>query len=350
MNYSRRNGGPLVLPGAVTGLPFDITTDPRTEGTYLGGNGGNVTGIPLPLIPPGTIGPDGNPVLPRWTHGELTDESLEQLSESEGEVTGTIALTYRINDDVMTYVRYSRGYRSGAFNNGLVYADEGEDAYVNPEFVDAYELGMKGEFYDGLMRFNATAFYYDYQDQQFVNQIGVSAVLENAGGVDIYGLELELLAIPMEGLTLQAGLGLIDAEYNELFLAGVDDLKGNEPVSTPDTNFNIAVDYEFDIGPEWVTRLHVDGNYIGDQWFSAYNDAVVPGLGDYSDLKQDAYWIWNARASFADNSDTYAISLWAANLADEEFDVYGINLQGLGFNSFSMGAPRTYGVDFTYRF
>ncbi|MEH6549287.1 MAG: TonB-dependent receptor [Pseudomonadales bacterium] len=343
MNYSRLNGGPLAVPGIGV-------TDTRTEGTWIGGNEGNALGIPAPFIPPGTIGPGGTPLLPVWTHAAYTAESAEVRSESEGEVTGTIALNYGFNDDTMGYIRFSHGYRSGAFNNGLVYADEGSDAYVNPEFVDAWELGLKSEFFDGMMRLNAAAFYYDYQDQQFVNQIGISAILENAGGVDIYGLEFELLAIPTEGLTLQAGLGLIDAEYNELFLTGADDLAGNEPVSTPDTNFNLAVDYEFDISNNWVARLHVDGNYLSSQWFSAYNGEVVPGFGDYRDIKQDAYWLWNARAVFADNTDTYAVSLWVANLANEEYDVYGIALQTLGYNSFAMGAPRTYGVDFTFRF
>jgi iron complex outermembrane receptor protein len=340
LNYSRINGGPLTIPGAITGLPFDIVTDPRTEGSYIPGN---TTGIDLPLVPP-TLG------VPVWTHGELTDESAPELSESEGEVTGTLALNYHWNDNLMTYVRYSRGYRAGAFNNGLVYQDEGDDAYANPEFVDSYEVGIKSEFFDGIMRLNGAAFYYDYSDQQFVNQIGVSAVLENAGGVDIYGLELELLAMPTDNLTLQAGLGLIDAEYNELELGGFD-LEGNEPVSAPDLNFNLAADYTIDIGENWMTRIHLDGNYVGDQWFSAYNDANLPGLGDYSDIGQDAYWLWNGRVTLADNEDRFGISLWVANMADEEYDVYAINLQGgFGYNYFISGAPRTYGAEFTYRF
>ncbi|CAN0588232.1 unnamed protein product, partial [Ectocarpus sp. 12 AP-2014] len=182
-----------------------------------------------------------------------------------------------------------------------------ENAYANPEFVDAFEIGYKGEFYDGLARLNAAAFYYDYTDQQFVNQVGISAILENAGAVDIAGLELEFLAAPTDNLTLQAGIGLIDAEYGELFLTGVD-LSGNEPVSSPEVNFNLAVDYEIDLSQNWRTLLHLDGTYIGDQWFSAYNDASVPGLGDYGDIGQEAYWIWNARVSLTDSSDRYSIT------------------------------------------
>ncbi|MEH6581058.1 MAG: TonB-dependent receptor [Halioglobus sp.] len=339
LNYSRINGGPLVLPPELTGAPFPITSDPRTEGSYIPGN---TTGIDAPLVPP-DVG------FPVWTHGDLTTDSAPELSVTEREITGTIALNYTINDDVMVYGRYSHGYRSGAFNSGVVYLDEGDNAYAEPEFVDSYELGMKGEFIEGTVRLNAAAFYYDYQDQQFVNQVGISAILENAGGVDIYGLEFEALWLATDALTIQAGLGLIDAEYNELTLTG-NDLKGNEPVSAPEVNFNIAADYEIDITNNWIARLHLDGNYIGDQWFSAYNGAVVE-TGDYSNIGQEAYWLWNARITASDAAERFAVSLWAANLTDEEYDVYAINLQGgFGFNYFMEGAPRSYGLELTYRF
>ncbi len=340
LNYSRVNGGPLVLPPALTGLPTNIVSDPRTEGTYVPGN---ATGIDAPLVPP-ELG------LPVWTHGDLTTASAPKRSENEGEVTGTVALNYRWNDDMMTYLRYSRGYRAGAWNNGLVYLEEGGAAYADPEFLDAYELGMKSEYFDGLMRLNSALFYYDYQDQQFVNQIGVSSILENAGSVDIYGLELELLAVPTDDLTLQAGLGLIDAEYSELVLTGVD-LEGNEPVSSPELNFNLAVDYRFDLGQNWQARINVNSSYVDDQWFSAYNGQNIPGLGDYSDIRQDAYWLLNGRVIFSDLTEQYAVSLWVQNATDEEYSVYAINLQGsFGYNAFQDGSPRTYGFDVTYRF
>ncbi len=343
-NVSRLNGGPLVLPPAITGAPVPIVADPRTEGSYLPGN---PTGVDAPLLPPNP----GAGFLGAWTHGELDlSASTPTLSETEEEVTGTIALTYQLTDNSITYARYSRGYRSGNFNGGLLYLDEGDEAYADPEYVDAYEIGYKGEFLDGLARLNAAAFYYDYTDQQFVNQVGISAILENAGGVDIAGLELEFLAAPTDALTLQAGLGLIDAEYNELVLTGVD-LEGNEPVSTPELNFNVAADYEIDMTEKWRAIVHVDGTFIDDQWFSAYNDQVVPGLGDYGDIGQEAYWLWNARLTFADETDRYAITAWVSNLTDEEYDVYAINLQsGFSLNYFMQGPPRLWGVDFTYRF
>ncbi len=75
-----------------------------------------------------------------------------------------------------------------------------------------------------------------------------------------------------------------------------------------------------DLVGDWVARLHLDGNFVDDQWFSAYNGAKVV-TGDYADIGQEAYWIWNARMTATGSAERFAVSLWAANLADEEYDV-----------------------------
>jgi iron complex outermembrane receptor protein len=343
-NISRINGRPLVVP--TPGGP--LVVDPRTEGTWIGGSG-NPTGIDSPIIPPGFPG------ALTWTHGVLTDASAPKRSETENEFTGTVALNYQISDDVLSYVKYSRGFRAGTYGEDLVYLDAGDGLYAKPEYIDAYELGMKGEFLNSRLRLNAALFYYDYTDQQFSNNVGLSAYLVNAGRTDISGLELELLAALTEGWTVQAGLGLLDAEFKELELSDLStpqdlsdtiDLSGNTPVSTPDVNFNIASDYETSLFDSYKLRLHVDGTYIDDQWFSAYNDQQ-----GFKDIRQDAYWDFNAHVAFSDAAEKYTVSFWINNIANEEYDVFSINLQtAAGYNYFAQGAPRTYGADFTVRF
>jgi iron complex outermembrane receptor protein len=338
-NISRINGSGFVVP--TPGGP--VVTDPRVEGTWIGGVG-NQTPFDLPV----------NPVDFTWTHGALTDESAPRRSETEEELTGTISLDYQISDNVLSYIKYSRGFRAGSYGEDLVYVDRGDDLYTRPEYVDAYELGMKAEFLDNKLRLNAALFSYDYTDQQFVNNIGLSGILENAGETDILGLELELLALLADGWTIQAGLGLMDSEYKNLSLSDLStpdpfdnlDLSGNQPVSSPDMNFNFATDYEASLSNAYTMRLHLDGTFIDDQWFSAYN-----GLIGHENIRQDGYWVFNAGVAFSDAAEKYTLAFWASNLADEEYDVFAINLQGAaGYNYFSQGAPRTYGADFTVRF
>ena len=292
-----------------------------------------------------------------YLDGPYTTASGDVRERSEDEISGKFSINYQALDSTMVYASYSRGFRSGSFNNGFYYADQLDPngVYVEPEFVDAYEIGFKGDYLDNRVRFNGAAFFYDYENQQFVNQVGVSALLANAGGAEISGIELELTALVTDNLTVTAGLGLLDSEYTELALPRLStaldpldsiDLAGNELVSSPDTNFNYMINYELPIGTNWYTRFVASGNYIGDQWFSAYND-----LDGHAGIRQDAYWVHNARLTFASSDDKLAVSLFGQNVFDEEFDVYAINLQGgFGYNYFMEGRPRTYGAELTYRF
>jgi len=292
-----------------------------------------------------------------YLDGPYSLASGEVRTVKEDAWTGRVSLDYLPSDNTMVYASYSRGFRSGSFNNGLVYADQlnHNGAYAEPEYIDAFEVGFKGEFLDNRLRLNTSAFYYDYTDQQFINQVGISAVLANAGGAEMKGFEVELLAVPLDGLTLQAGLGYLDSEYTELMLPRLStalnptdmiDLAGNTPVSSPELNFNFAIDYEFSIAGKINSRLHFDGNFIDDQWFSAYNE-----LDGNENIRQDSYWTFNGRWGFSDQSERYELGVWVRNMFDEEFSNYAINLQGgFGYNYFMDAPPRTYGVDFTVRF
>jgi len=313
---------------------------------------GNILGLNTPLIPPGALGA-GSPGF--FLDGPLTDASAPAFTETEREVTGKIGLDYKVSDDLLIYAGYNRGFRGGNINNGGQFASPADlsGIYAGPEFVDAYELGLKGDFLDGKLRVNAAAFYYDYTDQQFINQIGFAAEIVNAGGAEVLGAEFEILALLTENLTANIGLGLLDTEYTELSLSNLEtpdpfdelDLSGNELISAPDVNFSISLDYNIPVSWGAITA-HVDANYQGDQFFSAYNDAPR-----FENIKQDAYWLANARlsTSFGDEGNL-TISAWVKNLADEEYDFYAINLDGLQFDFFTTGAPRTYGLEVGYRF
>jgi len=310
---------------------------------------GNLLDLNTPLIPPGALGP-GSPGF--FLDGPLTGASAPAFTETEREVTGKISLDYRV---LLVYGGYNRGFRGGNINNGGQFASPADlsGIYAGPEFVDAYELGLKGDFLDGKLRVNAAAFYYDYTDQQFINQLGFAAEIVNAGGAEVLGAEFEILALLTDNLTVNIGLGLLDTEYTELSLSNLEtadpfdeiDLAGNELISAPDVNFSIALDYNIPVS--WGTiNAHIDANYQGDQFFSAYNDAPR-----FENIRQDAYWLANARlsTSFGDEGNL-TIAAWVKNLANEEYDFYAINLDGLAFDFFTTGAPRTYGLEVGYRF
>ncbi len=257
---------------------------------------------------------------------------------------------------MMAYGAYSRGYRSGSFNGGVYYQVRPlETAYAAPEYIEAYELGFKADLFENTLRINTAAFYYDYTDQQFINVVGISNFLENAGSSQIIGLETEVWWAATERLTLQMGLGLLESEYKELSLrntesiANVDDtidLSGNELISAPKVNLNLSVDYDVLVTNIGTLSVNANSSYQSHQWFSAYNDAI-----GYEKIEQDAYWLFNGRVTWYGADDRYQVSIWGKNILDEEYDSYAINLQaGFGYDYYTAGAARTFGVDVTYRY
>ena len=291
-----------------------------------------------------------------YTTGPYSLESAPQLSTTEKEATGKLGIDYRFNDQIMAFASYSRGYRSGSFNGGLYYEPRPiETAYAKPEYLDAFEIGLKAEAFEGQVRFNSAIFDYKYTDQQFINQVFVSAFLENAGGSRIRGAESELWAGLTESLSVSVNIGYLDTEFTELSLSNTQtvadkedtlDLSGNSLISAPTWNYTVSADYDIYENDSGYLSVNLNANFQDDQWYSAYNDD-----GGYGELKQDAYWLFNGRLSWIATDDSYSLSIWGKNLAAKEYDTYAINLQGaFGYDYYIRGAPQTYGLELKINF
>ncbi len=150
------------------------------------------------------------------------------------EVTTMASLTRNLTptesmDSGMIYFLYSEGFLSGSFNDELnIFLTPELIPLVTyqPENVSNYEVGFKGTFNGGRVRVNADIFYMDYTNKQeaieldnFDGRFGPDPSLEltqNAGAVDIYGIELELRASPWDGGFLSVDASYLVNEYNQL--------------------------------------------------------------------------------------------------------------------------------------
>lgn len=347
-------------------MPYYNTSRVGYDGTPIGTwVPGNPTGrdeafTPLTVSPNQIsfclINPARCAAAPGYTHGPYTLDSQAELDAVEREWTGKLGADFALNAEVLLYASYSKGYRSGSYNGGVYYLERDiDDAYARPEFIDAYEVGVKADLLDGRARFNAAAFYYDYTDQQFVNVVGISVFLENAGASEITGFEAEFQYQFSERLFVSTGVGWLDTQYKELMLADTTtlanpddlvDLAGNDLISAPDVNFNISLDWDVLVTEAGSLSLNLNGSYQSKQWFSAYNDKA-----EYEASKQDAYHLLNARMSWYSPDERYSVAAFVKNLEDIEYDYYAIDLQAsFGYTYFLSGPPRSWGVEAGYRF
>ncbi len=278
----------------------------------------------------------------------ISQASLVKDRIVDREWSGKVGMDYLLKNGALLYANYSRGYRSGAFN-GQAFFDPSETAPVKPEILDAFELGFKSELMGKRIRLNGAVFYYDYSDQQFL-QVGASGVqnLVNIDESSVLGAELETTALLTESLTIRAGLGWLDAEIDQGVLnQGLpeeNDLKGNALIQAPDLNFNISLNYDTPLGDLGTLMFNVDANWVGDQFYDIADQSS--GLYEESD-----YWLSNARVTFDAADDRYSIAAYVKNIADTQYFVQRIGLAAFGADMVGIsGAPRTWGLEATYRF
>lgn len=301
-----------------------------------------------------------------WYPGYVRDEdqiatSIPKVLDDEetwSRFTPRVGLEYQLTDDMMLFTSYSQGFKSGTFNPRAT----GPEPAVDPETVDSYELGVKSEWNDNL-RINATAFYLNHKDRQFVTVLpGEDAAdlnqrLGNIGKSTATGLELEVEYAATKSLNLFATLGLIDASFEEVISY---DAEGNRIdisdtytiTNTPDTTANVGFSYNIDTD---IGSFVANGNYY---YRSDYDLAVVDNL-----LSQDGYGLLNLGLNWYSNDGHWHAGLHWKNVTDEEYlvgnyafvtpDGNGGYIPGLGGDNTLIGYygdPETISLTIGYNF
>lgn len=273
----------------------------------------------------------------------------EELADDWDDLSGRLALSYDLSDDTMLYASFSSGFKSGGFNLGSFF-DPNEVTTVDPEYLYAYELGLKSTFWEQRGRFNVSGFYYDYSDLQVYTFAAGSSpaspivfALENAADAEIFGLEAELNIVPTERLTLQMGLGLLRTEYKDFVSLVGGDLSGNKLPGAPELNANIAAEYRVPVMDDYALTLRGEYSYTDKRYFNAFEDEAISSRGSHQ--------LVNARISFSDSEDSWQVSLWGRNLANEDYIVDATDLRGtFGFVPQYLGDLRSYGAEFIIHF
>jgi len=281
------------------------------------------------------------------------------------EVTWRLALDHQFTDKVLGFASYNRGFKSGVYN--LVNANQ---APVEPELVDAYEVGFKSDLIDDRLRLNGSVFFYDYQDlQQQVIFAGLT-VLSNAAQAEVFGGEIELIAAPTDNLDLRFGLAYLDSEYTDY--PGAQETERNpaggnfvctsgQPAPTPPNcpasiwptlasrsatgnELSRAPDYTYNVGFDYTVPTTV-GNFIVAATY-AYNDGFF--WEPDNRLAQESYGLLNANLSWGSSDGRYRAFLFGKNLTEEEYSQF-VSGGTLG-DVIAPAAPRTYGIGFDLMF
>lgn len=259
------------------------------------------------------------------------------------DITPRLTIQYSPSENTMLYATYNEAFKSGVINTGST------SPPLDPETVEAFEVGLRGSSEDGALVYSLAAFYYDYQDLQisFVNEESVVQTV-NAAEAKNYGAELELTANLGGGWTIDFYGTYLSAEYEE-FINGdyangfaLADLSGNTLPNAPEYTAKLGVTWETVLG-NGTLRIHGEGYYSDEVYFTEWNR---------DDAYQDSYELFNAHVDYEFADGAWLVSVWGRNITDEEVFSNNIITAPL-YDSLRVGSvlpPGTYGATVRYSF
>ena len=273
--------------------------------------------------------------------------------------TGRIAIEYDLDDDTMTYLSFTKGFKPGGSNLTFGYpVDDEQNFGANPaaqlvfpifesETIDAYEIGLKTDLLNSRLRANISAFFYKYENLQFqstdpdIYRGGVANIPES----EMSGLEIEFLGILSNELSFDLRLSFLETEITseyealdniraELYFFGEEpiryslreSIKGNKLAKSPEFNANFGLMYEKVLSSGKLLKATAEVVHRGDFQQRVFNNPFVDAV--------DEYTIYNLSLSY-EISDKLGLDLMALNISDEDgvnssmTDVFGVAVTGI---------------------
>ncbi|MEQ8860417.1 MAG: TonB-dependent receptor [Pseudomonadales bacterium] len=276
--------------------------------------------------------------------------------ESWTQFTPRFAVEYRLSEEVLTYLSYAEGFKSGGFNGRGNSVDT--IGPYDPEIVDSYELGLKSELLDNRLRLNVAAFYSDFSDKQEEiietnpNTGATITTVDNAGQATMKGVEVEWLLAPLSGLSLGGSVGYLKAEYDDFVYGGFDVANFVKMRRAPEWQYSVTGQYERQVGGSLVSGL------VSYSWTDDYEPHLGPRFdgGGPSPLwndprgRIDAFGTLDASigVEFMVQGVSLKAMLFGQNLTDKEF------LNGVApvANLFALGGVypgRSWGIELSAR-
>ena len=331
---------------------------------------------------------DGTPlagaqaVIAPLVYGSVFNVRAHSLSGSRDgwKTMPSFSVQYDLSDDVMGYVSYVEGFKSGGFdarsNNptsppatvctapntpvGCVPAAGVGSFEFDDEESQSYELGLKSRFAHDRAELNVAYYFNDFKNLQVSTFDGVLGYnVSNAGAAQVQGVELDGRWRIVDSLMLRGSLAWTDFEYKEFFgqcYTGQTpnapdgrncDFAGKTSIFVPDLAGTVALDWFVALGQNLQLATTLETVYSGAYYPQATLDPAT---------RQDSYFKYNARIALSSQRGNWELALLGRNLSDEVVTGYSadIPLAARTFGAPSYGSfvapPRSVAVQATFKF
>jgi len=272
----------------------------------------------------------------------FTNQSEQRTNDSK--FTWKVGLDARLSKDHLLYGLVSTGWKNGGTNPGALSGAIQVPLEFKPEEVTSYEVGSKNVFLDDRLRFNVTAFFYDYENLQFMQEdpVPFAAGTGNIPAADIYGIETEFDWLLTRQWRIDGNVAWSDGEFKgdffaldvvdfrealgpsiglftpagfntRLALSQTTNLKGNTPPKLVDLTARLGLTNKRALGNGGELTSRLDFVHRGEYQYRVFNNPVVDTVPSYD--------IFNLFLSYRPPQSAFDFSLIVTNLFDED----GIN-------------------------
>ncbi len=281
-----------------------------------------------------------------FTDIEVSQEGLEPASQSFTAFTPKASILYDWTDDFSTYALISTGFKSGGFNTLGTGALSGRE--FDNETAINYEAGFKSRWFDDRLFVNTSGFALFYDDIQVIQRLNLSGfdatAIDNAASARSLGAELEVAALPAEGLQLNLAYGFVDARFTDYEDAPGGDLSDERLPNAPRHTLSLVADYAYPVLDDFADAyIRTEYSYTGSFTTTAAVDREF----------LDSFDVVNLRLGL--RAERFDVELFVENLFDEKY-ITGTTGGGslapaLGVSPpFEPGTTRRFGVRATVRF
>ncbi len=290
---------------------------------------------------------------------------------SSNHATPRVVLRYKPDGQSSIYASYAKGYKAAIIDVGGSCQDG--PAYkcnpVNPESIDAYEVGYK--FDDHRLSLETAGFYYNYKNLQVSEYLGnAQAYILNAAKSEIYGIDAQLHYKFDAHFELNAGGAWTHGRYktfggqNVILPDGTTAISGAPIYATCPT----AACYDYVISNSTTILHNVHMQHVPD-FTATIQPRVTTGRTEHGELalsgnlyytsyfffspsgtqfRQPGYATLDVRLQWDDPTRRYMVAAYGTNVTNER---YRTQVQ---YNAFGIGAewsqPASWGLEVGAKF
>jgi iron complex outermembrane receptor protein len=253
----------------------------------------------------------------RWTHDNkdfdinftsrspiIPAQTPRSLEDSHEAWTPKFGLNYEVPtsgslDKMIAFASVARGFKGGGYNGINITDLTIAGASYGPETNWTYEAGVKSDWLDNTLRVNANVFLNRISDLALNATVpspipGVAGFpVQNAGDATIKGVELEVAAVPVEGLTIYWNAAFLDGKFRNLVPSAAPErartlfnVANPATPQTPDYSGTVGFDYRL---PLAVGSMSDSEFLIGADWYkttsfttAATNDFILDGYDRFN--------------------------------------------------------------------